>query len=225
MSSKKSNKNHNENTIKRVKDDEDLFEENKDKKMGVFTLIIYLTVSIAIAFLAYYQLFKTDYSFMLEILKIDKSQLKAEKISTETKLTLVFFPWVLIALLFVIITIHIVSLRIFTARGDALRSSSNRVLDALNRALLNSLEQTFIFIGLYSFLIFKNKLTISEAIGFAIAFAVARFIYAFGYMIQGMTKFILIRATGMTITVFVNIVLVGQLFGVNLNSQFLKHIV
>lgn len=225
MSSKKSNKNHNENTIKRVKDDEDLFAENKDKKMGVFTLIIYLTVSITIAFLAYYQLFKTDYSFMLEILKIDKSQLKAEKISTETKLTLIFFPWVLIALLFVIITIHIVSLRIFTARGDALRSSSNRVLDALNRALLNSLEQTFIFIGLYSFLIFKNKLSISEAIGFAIAFAVARFIYAFGYMIQGMTKFILIRATGMTITVFVNIVLVGQLFGFNLNSQFLKHLV
>ena len=57
MSSKKSNKNHNENTIKKAKsDDEDLFEENKDKKMGVFTLIIYLTVSITIAFLAYYQL-------------------------------------------------------------------------------------------------------------------------------------------------------------------------
>lgn len=222
MSNKKARK---ENTIHYSKEQEGVFEEKKDKKMGVFSLVIYLTISILVSVLAYYQLFKTDYSFMLDILKIDANEVTSENLSTETKFTLLFFPWVSIAMLLLIVTIHIVSFRIFTGRPDALRNENNRVMNALNRVLLNTMEQSFIFLGVYSFLVFKNKINVSESIAFSIAFIVARFVYAFGYMIQGMTNFILIRATGMTITIFVNIVLVGKLFGFSFNTMFLKHLV
>lgn len=223
MSSKRGRK---ENTIHYSKEQEDgSLEEKKEKKIGVFSLVIYLTISILVSVLAYYQLFKTDYSFMLDILKIDSNEVTSQKLLTETKFTLLFFPWVSIAMLLLIVTVHIVGFRIFTGRPDALRNENNRVMNALNRVLLNTMEQSFIFLGVYSFLVFKNKMNVSESIAFSIAFIVARFVYAFGYMIQGMTNFILIRATGMTITIFVNIVLVGKLFGISFNTMFLKHLV
>ena len=107
--------------------------------------------------------------------------------------------------------------RIFTGKSDPVRRLDEGVIKCLNRVLQNTLEQTFIFLtGLIYYVAHqKNKQTLPAIYSLGIAFVLGRVLFTAGYLLSTINpKFPMMRTAGFTISVFVNLTLILENFGI-----------
>ena len=87
----------------------------------------------------------------------------------------------------------------------------------MNRAVKNTLEQSFAFLPLFGFWVLKvsNEETKHLAISFILLFTISRVLYCFGYFFLWLTDLFIIRSSGFACSLACNSILIAYLFGFN----------
>lgn len=140
------------------------------------------------------------------------------------KLELFFTLWAGLGLILFGFTVLVMLCRVIF-RADPLNNRDPMIISAGNRAIQNTLEQSFIFMSVFGFWLLKyaNESSLQLATGFAIAFFVTRVLYCFGYMIQGFTGLLVFRSTGYVLGVICYSLLILQFFKLDYVLAFTKY--
>lgn len=120
--------------------------------------------------------------------------------------------------LFVLLTVFSTMMgRLFTGRSGigGGRNADNNYINACNRILKNTIEQSFIFFGIFSFWVFKvsGEQHSSEAVLLVTAFLVGRLIYYIGYLFSLISGIVAVRAIGFFINVIVLVHILIKIYG------------
>ena len=107
------------------------------------------------------------------------------------------------------------SYRVLTAKTIPSSEHDAPMVTTFNRIITNTLEQTFIFAGLYASFYDGKLLNPQLTLAIASMFIIGRISYAFGYAIGSYTRLINLRAFGVVMNFNLNLMLILQLFGVN----------
>lgn len=143
---------------------------------------------------------------------------KEEVFSVENKVELIALPAFISALTILVLTVLTMLSRAFTL-NDALKKNDNILVTLLNRCISNTLEQSFIFIGLFSYFVLKNvnESNTNLAVDFILMFAFSRAVYIIGYLIQGITcsRIFFIRGAGFMMTLATQALVLTSIFGID----------
>lgn len=128
----------------------------------------------------------------------------------------------LIALAFIIQSIVVLALTIFTMLGriftlsNPLSKKENDYITVMNRNIANSIEQSFIFFGVFAYYVIKTKESTSKnAVDLIIFFTISRLIFVFGYFIHSFTnsQVFLVRGIGYFMGLATQLMVIGLTFG------------
>ena len=139
-----------------------------------------------------------------------------DSFSAEGKLYLVLRPGLFIGLFLFAVTMMIMSLRVFTGRSNPVKYEDPLIIGALNRILLNSLEQTVIFLLSYSYFVFfvctQNQAR--KTYFLACLFVLARIIFLITYSVGVAVNVPSLRSIGFWINVLVQSTLIAENLGI-----------
>lgn len=92
------------------------------------------------------------------------------------------------------------------------------LVNASNRVITNTIEQSIIFAGLFLPILFNNNtegISGKQLLVIASLFVIGRLTYAIGYLIGSVTDISSFRSFGFAIGLFINLTLAAYHFGVN----------
>jgi len=139
-----------------------------------------------------------------------------DSFSAQGKLYLVMRPGLFIGLFLFSVTIMIMGLRIFTGKSNPVKYEDPFIIGALNRILLNSLEQTVIFLLSYSYFVFfvctQNQAR--KAYFLASLFVLARIIFLITYSVGVAVNVPSLRSVGFWMNVLVQTTLFAENLGI-----------
>jgi hypothetical protein len=141
----------------------------------------------------------------------------------EDKLKFFSLAWVHPSL----IVITLVTLIMFTrvlGNVNPLKSGEPLWITMLNRAIQNTLEQSFVFLGLFSYWLLNKSENSKLAVTYLAIFVIGRVIFVIGYMFFWLTGFIGFRAAGFLTTLTAQIFLISVVFGHDLTNQFSNYL-
>jgi uncharacterized MAPEG superfamily protein len=112
----------------------------------------------------------------------------------------------------------VMMMRILTGAGSPATAEDPVSIRTLNRIILNTVEQSIIFVGLYLplFLSTETKISSQRILSLASLFIVGRILFALGYLIGSLTKISSFRSFGFAVNLIVNVLLASHYFGINL---------
>lgn len=143
---------------------------------------------------------------------------KGEVFTVENKVELIALPAFISALTILVLTFLTMLSRAFTL-NDALKKNDNALVTMFNRCISNTLEQSFIFIGLFSYFVFKNinETNTNLAVDFVLMFTLSRAVFIIGYIIQGITcsRIFFVRAAGFMMTLATQAFVLSSIFGID----------
>lgn len=157
----------------------------------------------------------------------------------EQKLNLLLLSGAATAVFLLITVLSTMVGRIFSGRSGIGGKSQedNLFISTCNRILKNTIEQSFIFYGLYAYWLFNvsgntgekvskvegkdkplavDKAVIENgktAVLFAVLFLSSRIVFYFGYMIHLFTKIFVVRGIGFLVGMFVNLMILQRILG------------
>ena len=145
--------------------------------------------------------------------------------STESKLLLLAGVYLHLALIVFLNTQVAMYSRVIT-RTTPLMSYEPTIINVSNRIISNTIEQGFVFGGLFGYYLLTNVTddNKSQALNLAVLFVIARLVYYVGYLIQGLTGILVVRSSGFAMTLVTHTMIASICFGHNLIPLFTQYI-
>jgi uncharacterized MAPEG superfamily protein len=109
--------------------------------------------------------------------------------------------------------------RILSGRGGigGKRDQDNNYIKVCNRVLKNSIEQTYIFFGIFTYWVLKvsSKGDSKEAVLIVTAFLLGRILFLVGYLFNLITGIFVIRAAGFLLNLLIIVQLLLKIFALD----------
>lgn len=145
------------------------------------------------------------------------------------KLWLIQTLGVLFAIFLFSIATIIMLMRIFTGKANPATHADPVYISTLNRVITNTIEQTIIFVGLYSPILFGESDSISriggtKALAIVSIFIVGRIFFGIGYGLASATGIVPFRSFGFTFSFILNVILISYHLGFDSFGFLDKHI-
>lgn len=156
-----------------------------------------------------------------------RSQLKSlipNNFTMEGKIVFILKMLSFTAIVIFVQTLLVVVSRLLTLSPNPQAEKDNSLINTINKAIQNTLEQTFIFFALFSFwfISYASEADAQRALHLVFLFLFARIVFTFGMIFNMITSIILFRAYAM----HVNLVLIVYLIARNVQcpcfAGFLK---
>jgi len=204
-------------------DDVDDF-ENKDSKRGgskffIFLQLVIFPFAIIGSYFLTRQILKEDFSKCDLFVKYIQPY-NPKTWNFEDKVYMIVLAWIDPAILVFVMVVMVMSIRLLFL-VDPLRKTQPTLINAINGAIQNTLEQTFIFIPMFAYWVLKisNEQNKNLAIAYIMAFVISRVLYLIGYFFQAMGIFF-VRGGAFAMTLQVQILLISAVLLNQDNSSF-----
>ena len=154
------------------------------------------------------------------------NQFSIKEVTFESKVEFLFSVMALTGAFVFVNTFMIMLCRMIT-QANPLTQKDPVIIQTLNRVIQNTLEQGFVFFGLFSFWVLKfvNESNKDLAQAYAIIFITSRIIFLIGYPIQSYLQLVTLRVGGFCVTLTVEFLLLGAITGHDLTSLLINGIV
>lgn len=198
----------------------EISEKKEGKTIGILNAGTFPLFLIA-AFLAVKYIIDKDFKNCQCALSAFISQYYPTTWDFESKIGMFSFAWILPSLL-VISLVSLVMLTRILGQVNPLAKGEPLWITMLNRCIQNTLEQSFVFLGLFLYWILKISTEESKdlAITYLLLFVTGRIIFVVGYIIFWLTGLFGFRAAGFLITLFSQILLISTIVGHDLTFKY-----
>jgi len=217
MGKGKHNQTHETTTnYNQVSDDDyqyDNVEPSKMKKVGKFINIALLPLALLTAFFLVRLLLSRDPRSFCSCTKEHIDNYYPTKWGFEQKLEVIFLSWSMCGFLVLLSGLGVLFFRFITLSSPMDKTFTEPALmSAFNRVMLNTIAQSFIFLGFFGFWVIRQGDS-ETAIRFMAVFAVARSLFFVGYTLQATVGLQTIRACGFMMTLMCNMILLAEIVG------------
>jgi hypothetical protein len=197
--------------------EEDYLVENvapsKLKKFLNFINLASLSIVMFCAFFLVRLLISRDPRSLCSCTKDEINRYYPTRWGFEQKLEVIFLSWAMCGFLVLLSGLGVMFFRFITLSSPLDRISSEPALmTAFNRIMLNTIAQSFIFLGFFGYWVLRQGDS-EHAIRYIAIFAVARVLFFVGYTIQATVGLMQVRACGFIMTIMVNMILLAEIVG------------
>jgi len=192
----------------------------KNKFINMFNLAMFPFVLLGAFFLVRLLLSRDPRSFC-PCIKDEIDRYYPSKWGFEQKLEVIFLTWALSGFVVLLSAFGVMFFRMITLRTPLDSCSEPVLLTTFNRIMLNTIAQTFIFLGLFGFWVLRQGDS-EHALRYLTIFAVARVLFFVGYIIQGIFGLMPLRAIGFAMTLMVNLIVLLEILGHNSREKILN---
>lgn len=202
----------------------ELPEKKESKAIGIINLGTFPLFIIAAILVVKYIVDK-DFKTCTCITSTYISQFYPTKWDFEGKLAFLSLAWIHPALLVIFLVVLVMLTRV-VGNVNPLKSGEPLWITMLNRCIQNTLEQSFVFLGLFFYYILNvsTEETKNLALTYLLIFVAGRIIFVVGYMFFWLTGLLGFRAAGFLITLTAQIFLISVIFGNDLTFKFSEYI-
>lgn len=220
-------KQHKTNTTSKQEEEDDIDVQEKPAKNNSLFLIFNLGT---------FPLFVVGALFLMKVIlekdfrtcdcKFSKqiAQFYPKTWDLQNKLEMIFLAWIHPGIIILVLIVLIMTTRLLGQYNPLRQNQEPLWIITLNRIIQNTMEQSFIFLGFYSYWVIKVSTEENKdlSLKFIVMFFVGRLIFTVGYLFQWITNFIGGRAGGFAMTIFTNFCLLSAIFGCDLTSKIVK---
>ena len=149
-------------------------------------------------------------------------RLYPEQWNLETKLVQIFTAWGGAAVVILGNVFLVMNMRMLGMKPSPYKYQDPVYISLVNRIIANTMEQTMVFVPLFSFYVLAVATEVTRDItaGLILVFLFGRLMFTVGYLFQELSNLIWLRVWGFAMTLLVNILLASAFFGHDLTPRF-----
>jgi hypothetical protein len=144
-----------------------------------------------------------------------------QKLDFEDKVKLISVAWVHPSVIVIFVVVLVMLSRV-VGNVNPLKSGEPVWITMLNRIIQNTLEQSFVFLGLFSYwiLFISTEANKTTAVKYICIFVAGRLVFTVGYMFFWLTGLFGFRACGFLTTLIAQILLISAVFNYDLTDKY-----